>query len=40
MTGIQELGYLGFEVSDMPRWQRFASEVMGVGVSAGPQGAI
>jgi biphenyl-2,3-diol 1,2-dioxygenase len=35
---IIELGYLGFEVSDLPRWERFAAEVLGVGVSAGPQG--
>ena len=34
---IHELGYLGFEVSDMPRWERFAAEVMGVGVRSGPQ---
>ena len=40
MTGIEELGYLGFEVSDMPRWQRFAAEVMGVGLSAGPQDTL
>ena len=39
MTGIQELGYLGLEVSDMARWQRFAREVLGTDVSAGPQGA-
>jgi len=35
---INELGYLGFEVSDMPRWERFATEVLGLGVSTGPQG--
>lgn len=34
---VQELGYLGFEVSDMPRWERFATEVLGLGVSHGPQ---
>lgn len=34
---IQELGYLGFEVSNLPRWERFATEVMGLGVSSGPQ---
>lgn len=34
---IQELGYFGFEVSNMPRWERFATEVMGLGVSSGPQ---
>lgn len=36
MTSIQELGYLGFEVSNMSRWERFAAEVLGLGVSAGP----
>ncbi|WHZ12490.1 MAG: hypothetical protein OJF60_002931 [Burkholderiaceae bacterium] len=36
-SSIQELGYLGFEVSDMPRWERFATEVLGVGVRSGPQ---
>lgn len=40
MTEIEELGYLGFEVSDMQRWERFASEVMGVGVSAGPRDSV
>lgn len=35
---IQELGYLGFEVTDLPRWERFAAEVMGVGVFDGPLG--
>lgn len=35
---IIELGYLGFEVSDMARWERFAAEVIGLGVSHGPQG--
>ena len=33
-----ELGYLGFEVSDLPRWERFAADVLGTGVSPGPQG--
>lgn len=32
---IQELGYLGFEVSDPLRWERFAAEVLGVGVFRG-----
>ena len=33
---IVELGYLGFEVSNMPRWETFAREVLGLGVHAGP----
>ena len=37
IPSIQELGYLGFEVSNLPRWERFATEVMGLGVSSGPQ---
>jgi 2,3-dihydroxybiphenyl 1,2-dioxygenase len=35
---IQELGYLGFEVSDIPRWERFATQVLGLCISAGPRG--
>ncbi|CAM5786608.1 VOC family protein [Ottowia pentelensis] len=37
---VHELGYLGFDVSDMPRWERFATEVLGVGVSHGPQDTL
>ncbi len=37
-ASIIELGYLGFEVSDLPRWERFAAEVLGAGVQAGPGG--
>jgi biphenyl-2,3-diol 1,2-dioxygenase len=37
---IQELGYLGFEVSDMPRWERFAIEVMGLGAVRGPGNSL
>ena len=37
-ASIIELGYLGFEVSDLLRWERFAAEVLGVGVRPGPQG--
>lgn len=33
---ITELGYLGFEVSNLPRWERFATEVLGLGLEAGP----
>ena len=35
---IIELGYLGFEVADLPRWERFAAEVLGTGVRPGPKG--
>ncbi len=33
MTTISRLGYLGFEVSDLPAWERFAVEVLGLVVS-------
>jgi biphenyl-2,3-diol 1,2-dioxygenase len=33
---ITQLGYLGIEVSDLPRWERFASEVLGLAVTSGP----
>jgi biphenyl-2,3-diol 1,2-dioxygenase len=33
---ITQLGYLGIEVTDMARWERFAAEVLGLSVSAGP----
>ncbi len=33
MTRISRLGYLGFEVSDLPAWERFAVEVLGLVVS-------
>lgn len=32
---IRELGYLGFEVSDMPRWEAFAQSDLGLKVQAG-----
>jgi biphenyl-2,3-diol 1,2-dioxygenase len=35
---ITQLAYLGFEVSDLPRWERFASDVLGFAVSPGPRG--
>lgn len=35
---ILELGYLGIEVSDMPRWRQFADEVLGMQVEEGPGG--
>jgi biphenyl-2,3-diol 1,2-dioxygenase len=33
---ITELGYLGLEVSDLPRWQQFTTEVLGMGYRPGP----
>lgn len=36
-TSIQELGYLGFQVSNMPRWEAFATKVLGLDVNAGPR---
>jgi biphenyl-2,3-diol 1,2-dioxygenase len=33
---ITELGYLGFEVSNMPNWEHFATEVLGLEVLPGP----
>jgi 2,3-dihydroxybiphenyl 1,2-dioxygenase len=33
MTTISRLGYLGFEVSDLPAWERFAVEVLGLVVA-------
>lgn len=32
MNGIDQLGYLRFEVSDLDAWETFATEVLGVGV--------
>lgn len=36
---VLELGYLGLEVSDMARWRRFASEVLGLVGEDGPADA-
>ena len=36
MNDIIELGYLGFEVSDLPRWEQFSTDVLGLGLRAGP----
>ncbi len=33
MTGISRLGYLGFEVSDLFAWERFAVDILGLAVS-------
>ncbi|MFI5314089.1 MAG: VOC family protein [Myxococcota bacterium] len=30
MTSVRQLGYLGFEVSDLARWERFAVDVLGL----------
>jgi hypothetical protein len=30
MTSIRQLGYLGLEVSDLARWERFAVDVLGL----------
>src|SRR5579864_910697 len=33
---VMELGYLGFEVSNLPMWESFASTVLGLEVKSGP----
>src|SRR5271166_363451 len=33
MPAIARLGYLGFEVSELGAWERFALEVMGLGLA-------
>jgi 2,3-dihydroxybiphenyl 1,2-dioxygenase len=33
-TGVAQLGYLGFEVSDLAAWEVFATSVLGLGVSS------
>jgi 2,3-dihydroxybiphenyl 1,2-dioxygenase len=33
-TGIVELGYLGFEVKDVPAWEAFATKVLGLEVAS------
>ncbi len=30
MTSVRQLGYLGLEVSDFPRWEKFAVDVLGL----------
>src|SRR5262252_5256879 len=32
MTSVAQLGYLGFEVSDLAAWEAFAEGVLGLGV--------
>ena len=34
---ITQLGYVGFEVSELARWERFAGEVLGLTVLPGPR---
>lgn len=36
MSKILELGYLGFEVSDLVQWESYAANVLGLGVVRGP----
>ena len=38
-NAITELGYLGLEVSNLGQWDKFAAEVLGMGVSQGPTAA-
>lgn len=33
MTAVSQLGYIGFEVSDLAAWESFATQVLGVGVA-------
>jgi 2,3-dihydroxybiphenyl 1,2-dioxygenase len=41
MASVSQLGYLGFEVSDLAAWEVFAREVLGVGVAPwGDDGAL
>lgn len=41
MAAISRLGYLGFEVSDVAAWERFAVDVLGLLVSErGPDGSV
>jgi 2,3-dihydroxybiphenyl 1,2-dioxygenase len=40
-TGVTQLGYLGFEVSDLGAWETFATSVLGLGLaSRGEDGAL
>lgn len=41
MSGIAQLGYIGFEVKDLVAWEKFATEVLGLQVAARqPDGAL
>ena len=39
-TGVLQLGYLGFEVSDLGAWEAFATSVLGVTVAGRGDGAL
>jgi len=41
MSRVTQLGYIGFEVSDMPEWERFATDVLGLAFTrADPDGTL
>ena len=41
MSAVRALGYIGFEVSDVARWERFAVDVLGLAVARrGADGAL
>lgn len=41
MTSVRQLGYLGLEVSDVPKWERFAVDLLGLAPAArGPDGSL
>ena len=41
MTSVRQLGYLGLEVSDLPKWERFAVDVLGLTPAArGKDGSL
>jgi len=40
MTAVTQLGYLGFEVSDLDAWEAFATNVLGLHASRRDDGAI
>ena len=34
LTSVRQLGYLGLEVSDLAKWERFAVDVLGLAPAA------
>lgn len=41
MARVKALGYIGIGVSDMPAWEKFAAEVLGLAMAGtGPDGAV
>lgn len=41
MTSVRQLGYLGLEVSDLPRWEKFAVDLLGLQPARrGPDGSL